>query len=120
MADAVARAEAGGVPRERIIVDPGIGFGKTIEHNLSLIKHLARFTDLNLPVLIGTSRKAFIRRTLSDHPGQEFSPQSPEVAIGTQATVAAAVCNGAHIVRVHDVAATAATVRLIDAILSAE
>ena len=120
LADAVERAEAGRVPRDRIIVDPGIGFGKTVAHNLSLIKHLARFADLGLPVLIGTSRKAFIRRTLPGHPEREYPPQSPEVAIGTQATVAGAVCNGAHIVRVHDVAATVATVRLIDAILSAE
>jgi dihydropteroate synthase len=120
LADAVARAISLGVPRDRLVVDPGIGFGKTIGHNLSLIKHLSRFADLKLPVLIGTSRKAFIRRTLAEEPGHELSPQSPEVATGTQATVAAAILNGAHIVRVHDVSPTVATVKLIDAILAAQ
>lgn len=119
LAVAVERALSLGVSRDKLIVDPGIGFGKTIGHNLSLIKHLARFADLDLPLLIGTSRKAFIRKTLSDDPEQELSPQSPEVATGTQATVAAAILNGAHIVRVHDVAPTVATAKLADAILSA-
>lgn len=120
LADAVERALSLGVSRDKLIVDPGIGFGKTSGHNLSLIKHLARFSDLDLPLLIGTSRKAFIRKTLSGDSGQELSPQSPEVAAGTQATVAAAILNGAHIVRVHDVAPTVATAKVIDAILTAE
>ena len=119
LADAVERAVSFGVSRDKLVVDPGIGFGKTIDHNLSLIKHLDRFADLGLPVLIGTSRKAFIRKTLAEAPGEEPAPRSSEVAIGTQATVATAILNGAHIVRVHDVAPTVATVRLIDAILSA-
>ena len=120
LSDAVARAISLGVSRDQLVVDPGIGFGKTIAHNLSLIKHLSGFADLDLPVLIGTSRKAFIRRILADKTGDELAPQSPEVASGTQATVAAAIFNGAHIVRVHDVAPTVATAKLVDAILAAE
>jgi dihydropteroate synthase len=120
LVDAAARAVSLGVSRRQLVVDPGIGFGKTIGHNLSLIKHLSRFADLNLPLLIGTSRKAFIRRTLAEDTGQELAAQSTEVATGTQATVAAAILNGAHIVRVHDVAPTVATAKLIDAILTAK
>ena len=119
LAEAAERARSLGVSRDKLILDPGIGFGKTIDHNLSLIKHLGRFADLGLPLLIGTSRKAFIRRTVSGDPGKELSPQSTEVATGTQATVAAAILNGAHMVRVHDVASTVATAKLIDAVLSA-
>jgi dihydropteroate synthase len=120
LADAVARAVSLGISRNRLVIDPGIGFGKTIGHNLSLIRHLSCFADLDLPLLIGTSRKAFIRRTLADDAARELAPQSPEVATGTQATVAAAILNGAHIVRVHDVALTVATAKLMDAILAAE
>ncbi len=118
--DAVERAVSLGLDRDKLVVDPGIGFGKTIGHNLSLIKHLSQFADLDLPVLIGTSRKAFIRKTLSDVQGEELAPQSPEVATGTQATVTAAILNGAHIVRVHDVAPTVATAKIADAILAAQ
>ena len=119
LADAVERALSLGVFRDQLVVDPGIGFGKTISHNLSLIKYLDRFTDMGVPVLIGTSRKAFIRKTLAETPGDELAPQSQEVATGTQATVSAAILNGAHIVRVHDVAPTVATAKLIDAIIAA-
>ena len=119
LVDAVERAVSLGVSKDKLVVDPGIGFGKTIDHNLSLIKHLDRFADLELPVLIGTSRKAFIRRSLAEIPDKEMAPQSSEVATGTQATVAAAILNGAHIVRVHDVAPTVATAKLIDAIIAA-
>ena len=105
--------------RSAIILDPGIGFGKTVSHNLKIIRDLDRFYELGAPLLIGPSRKAFIRRLLKGEAQKEPEPLSTEVARGTQATVAAAAMQGAHIVRVHDVARTRATLTLIDAIRSA-
>jgi dihydropteroate synthase len=116
--DAVERAENQGVSRAKIIVDPGIGFGKTVSHNLLLIKHLQTFTRLDLPILIGTSRKAFIRKILKNPHAQDIRPDLPIVENGTQATVAAAILNGAHIVRVHDVSNTIATVKILDALMN--
>jgi dihydropteroate synthase len=118
--DAVARAERLGVPRSKIIVDPGIGFGKTVTHNLLLLKHVQAFASLDLPVLIGASRKAFIRKLLKEAHEEDIQPDLPIVEIGTQAAVAAAVLAGAHIVRVHDVANTVATVKILDALREAE
>jgi dihydropteroate synthase len=118
--DAVQRAELQGVSRAKIIVDPGIGFGKTVAHNLLLIKHLQAFTRIDLPILIGTSRKAFIRKILKDAHDQDIRPDLPIVENGTQATVAAAILNGAHIVRVHDVANTIATVKILDALMNVQ
>lgn len=118
--DAAKRAESQGVSRANIIVDPGIGFGKTVAHNLLLIKHLQDFTRLVLPILIGTSRKAFIRKILKDNHEQDPRPDLPIVENGTQATVAAAILNGAHIVRVHDVANTLATVKIVDALMNVQ
>jgi dihydropteroate synthase len=117
--DAVEKAVKNGIDRRKIIIDPGIGFGKTINHNLSLIKNLKELAYLDLPVLIGPSRKAFIRRILKDEAGKEPKPHDPSVAGGTQAAVAASVMAGAHIVRVHDVAGTVSTVKVIDAIKEA-
>ena len=109
-------AEQKGISKSKIIIDPGIGFGKTFDHNLSLIKNLHEFKTLNVPILIGTSRKAFIRDLLKDETQKDVHPQSRIVETGTQASVAAAVLNGAHIVRIHDVASTRITVKIIDAI----
>lgn len=119
LADAVFRAVACGVPASRIIIDPGIGFGKTVSHNLRLINGMSCFRDLNAPILAGVSRKAFIRKILTPANGEEPSPDHIDVALGTQAAVAAAVLSGAHIVRVHDVAATRVTLGLVDAIKNA-
>ena len=116
LADAIKRAEKNGIPKNNVIIDPGIGFGKTVEHNLLLIKHLHEFSSFNVPVLIGSSRKAFIRKILKDETGQDIRPDLPIVETGTQASIAAAILNGAHIVRVHDVANTCATVKIADAI----
>ncbi|MDA8141102.1 MAG: dihydropteroate synthase [Desulfobacteraceae bacterium] len=113
---AMARAVQAGVPRHLLIVDPGIGFGKTLTHNLLLLKHLHQLADLGAPILIGPSRKAFIRKLLSDALQEEVKADRPEVETGTQATLAAAILNGAHIVRVHDVANTRAMVTVLDAI----
>ncbi len=118
--NAIKRAENQGVFRAKIIVDPGIGFGKTVAHNLLLIKHLQTFTRLDLPILIGTSRKAFIRKILNDLHDEDIRPDLPIVENGTQATVAAAILNGAHIVRVHDVSNTIATVKILDALMNVQ
>jgi dihydropteroate synthase len=109
-------AEQKGISRSKLIIDPGIGFGKTFDHNLTVINNLHEFKTLNVPILIGTSRKAFIRNLLKDEAMEDVHPQSRIVETGTQASVAAAVLNGAHIVRVHDVASTRITVKIIDAI----
>jgi dihydropteroate synthase len=119
LAQAVNLAEKGGIARDRIIVDPGIGFGKTVDHNLLLIKNLAQLQDLDLPILIGPSRKAFIRKLLKENPEEEIRPDMTIVGTGTLAAVCAAVISGAHIVRVHDVASARAAVKIIDAILNA-
>jgi dihydropteroate synthase len=118
--DAIARAQKQGIARSKLIVDPGIGFGKTVSHNLLLIRHLHAFAALEAPVLIGPSRKTFIRKLLKDENRDDISPKLPLVETGTQAAVAAAVLGGAHILRVHDVASTRATIRIIDAIRTAQ
>jgi dihydropteroate synthase len=100
-------------------VDPGIGFGKTVVHNLLLIKHVQAFAALDTPILIGASRKAFIRKILLDGDGQEPRPDQPIVETGSQAAAAAAILNGAHIIRVHDVANTVATAKILDAMMNA-
>lgn len=113
---AILRAEKSGIPKNKIIIDPGIGFGKTVQHNLYLINNLNEFQDLNVPVLIGPSRKAFIRKIFVQAGKTEPKPDHPLVETGTQASVAAGIMGGAHIVRVHNVANTCATVKIIDAI----
>jgi dihydropteroate synthase len=92
-----------------VMVDPGIGFGKTFDNNLEIINRLHEFTLLGRPVLIGPSRKAFIGKILGDLPPQERVE-------GTAAAVAASVLNGANIVRVHDVREMARVVKVADAI----
>lgn len=105
---AVARAEAFGVARERIILDPGIGFGKTWAQNLEIIRNLERLADLGFPILVGPSRKAFIGRILSN-------PDADRI-FGSAAAVAASILLGAHMVRVHDVAAMRDVAQVADAI----
>jgi len=118
LSDAMDRAVAAGVERSAIILDPGIGFGKTIGHNLQLIRDLDRFHELDAPLLVGLSRKMFIRQLLKDPSQKDMDPLSAEVARGTQAAVAASAMKGAHIVRVHDVARTRATLAVVNAITS--
>ncbi len=119
LAAAIDRAVSAGVEREAVIVDPGIGFGKTATHNLQILRHLRQFEDLKAPLLIGPSRKMFIRQLVKPATEKDLDPRSIEVARGTQAAVAAAAMNGAHIIRVHDVARTRATLAVVDAIRSA-
>ncbi|MBX7096559.1 MAG: dihydropteroate synthase [Myxococcaceae bacterium] len=99
LAQAVARAKAAGIAGDRILVDPGIGFGKTFEHNWALLKHLGRLRELGAPIVLGTSRKAFL--------GAITGREKPEDrAVATAATVAVAASQGtADVFRVHDVAA---------------
>jgi dihydropteroate synthase len=88
------RLEEGGIRRERVILDPGIGFGKTLDHNLEIIAGLPRLADLQRPLLVGPSRKSFIGMITGRPPGERLW--------GTAAAAAALVFRGAHILRVHD------------------
>jgi dihydropteroate synthase len=115
LAATIDHAVSQGVLRSRIIIDPGIGFGKTIHHNLTLIHSLNAFSSLEVPILIGPSRKSFIRNLLKTTDPHGLDPDLESIETGTQAIVAAGILNGAHIVRVHDVARTVTTVRLMDA-----
>ena len=119
LADAIDRATAAGIDRSMIIVDPGIGFGKNGRHNLLLMQHLDQFHSLDVPILVGSSRKRFIRDILNRSGEDDISPELPKVETGTQATVAVSVFKGAHIVRVHNVANTRAMVDVLDAIRNA-
>lgn len=99
-----------GIKEERIIIDPGIGFGKRIEDNLKIIKKLSDFKDIGKPILVGTSMKAFIGQ-VTDSPVHERTE-------GTLASVAISIWNGANIVRVHDVKKTKKVVKLVSAIIN--
>lgn len=118
--NAIDQAENKGISRLKIIIDPGVGFGKTVGHNLLLIQRLQEFKTLKVPIMIGTSRKAFIRNLLKNNTVEEINADSAMTESGTQASVAAAILNGAHIIRVHDVANTRVTVKTIDAIKNAQ
>jgi dihydropteroate synthase len=110
LSQAVERAVETGIKRDLIIIDPGIGFGKSFDDNLRIIKQLQRFSHLGQPILVGTSNKSFIGHVL------DLPVESRDT--GTMATVAAAVMNGAHIVRVHNVKAAKETATMIGAIRS--
>jgi dihydropteroate synthase len=105
----VAFAEAAGVARERIIVDPGIGFAKRAEHSLALLAHLRELETLDRPVLVGPSRKSFLKAAIGERDADQRD-------WGTAAAVTSAVLLGAHIVRVHAVAEMVDVVRTADAI----
>jgi dihydropteroate synthase len=103
------RAESFGIPSERIFIDPGIGFGKTLPHNLSLLKYIDRFVATGYRVLVGTSRKRFI--------GSLTGREEPQDRVfGTAATVALCAAAGVSLVRVHDVAAMYDVVRVTAAV----
>jgi dihydropteroate synthase len=110
LARRVEAALAGGVARERLVIDPGFGFGKTVAHNLELLRRLRELRSLGLGVLIGTSRKSTIGTVLGGAPADER-------LMGTAATCALAIANGADIIRVHDVAAMTQVARMTDAIV---
>lgn len=99
-----------GIARERILLDPGIGFGKTTEHNLRLMRELRRFRELGQPLLVGTSRKRFIGEVTD-------RPDPSERLLGTAATVSWAIANGAAVVRVHDVSEMRQVLRMTEAMM---
>jgi dihydropteroate synthase len=106
---AAERAVRAGIPPQHVILDPGIGFGKTAEHNLAVLGSLDRIVDLGFPTLLGTSRKSTIGRLT----GRDVT----ERTYGTAATLALAVAAGIDVVRVHDVAAMTDVVRVADAVV---
>jgi dihydropteroate synthase len=109
--EAVARAQKSGVSSRKIILDPGIGFGKTAAQNFEILRNLDRLSAAGFPVLVGTSRKSFI--------GSVLNKPAAELVLGTGASVAASIVLGAHIVRVHDVAAMREIADVTDAIIGA-
>jgi dihydropteroate synthase len=111
----IAIAKQFGVKQSQIVIDPGIGFGKSYAQNYELLDQLPELAKLGYPLMVGTSRKGFLGATLAQH----GKPAPAEERIwGTAATVAASILNGAHIVRVHDVAEMAMVARATDAVLS--
>jgi dihydropteroate synthase len=107
---ALSKASENGIPQESIILDPGIGFGKTVEDNCRILNELPFLETFDLPVLVGTSRKSFLG-TILDIPAQER-------IWGSAASVAIAIMRGAHIVRLHDVAEMSQVAQITDAILA--
>ena len=110
----VSTARKAGIAKNKIIVDPGIGFGKSFEQNYELLAKLDEIAKLGYPLLVGTSRKGFLGKTLA----RNGEPAPSEKRIwGTAATVTASILGGAHIVRVHDVAEMAQVARVADCVL---
>lgn len=107
LSERVAVCTAAGIKREQILLDPGFGFGKTPEHNLSLIKHLDKFATLGLPILAGVSRKSTIGYILNKEVGDRL--------YGSIALATLAIINGASIIRAHDVAATVDAIKICQA-----
>ena len=108
----IAWAAENGVSEKRFIIDPGIGFGKTVEHNLSILRRVPEFSELGCPVLIGHSRKAFI--------GKLLNTEVDERDVATAAISALCAMKGVSILRVHDVGKTVEAVRLAEAINGAD
>jgi len=113
---AVALARRAGVTKSQIVLDPGIGFGKSYEQNCELLARLPELARLGYPLLVGTSRKSFIGKVLEKSKLRAGS--GAERIWGTAATVAASILQGAHIVRVHDVAEMVQVARVCDAVAS--
>lgn len=111
LSERVENAVSKKMPREQLWVDPGIGFGKTVEHNLTLIRRLREFRSIGCPVLIGMSRKSFLGKAAGLQEGDRLE--------GSLASVALAIANGADIVRVHDVKESARVAKVCDAVVRA-
>jgi len=110
----VVIARKAGVPKSQIILDPGIGFGKSFAQNYELLQRLPQLAKLGYPLLVGTSRKGFLGATLA----RDGKPAPPQERIwGTAATVTASIMNGAHIVRVHDINEMVQVARVADCLL---
>lgn len=108
LVQSVSAAVGAGVPAERLIVDPGIGFGKTAEQNLVVLRRLGELRELGFPILVGPSRKSFL--------GKLFGQEMPVRPWGTAAAVTAAILRGADIVRVHDVPEMLAVAQVAEAL----
>jgi dihydropteroate synthase len=104
----VHRATQSGVTRARIVIDPGLGFGKRREQNTEILAQLSRLAELDLPILVGPSRKSFLAQ-----------PTEKQTEMATAAAVTAAILGGVHIVRVHDIEAIKPVVQVADAVLAA-
>ena len=115
--EAVALAKRAGLAKSQLLLDPGIGFGKKHEQNFEILARLPELARLGCPMVIGTSRKAFLGKALAAPDGTSAPPG--ERLLGTAATVTAAILGGAHIVRVHDVAEMVQVVRVADQIMNA-
>ncbi|MFZ3105613.1 MAG: dihydropteroate synthase, partial [Smithella sp.] len=100
-----------GIEKDRLVIDPGIGFGKTPDDNYKIVKNLSQLQVLGMPIMVGTSRKSFLGKVTGGEPGERME--------GTAATVAAAIMNGCHIIRVHDVAVMKKVAVVTDAIVHA-
>ena len=111
LAERVAACERAGILRERLLIDPGFGFGKSLEHNLRLLRHLDDFAGLKLPLMVGVSRKSLI--------GAVLDVPAAERLYGSIALAALAVWQGAAIIRSHDVAATVQAVKMTAAVKAA-
>ena len=110
LTEQIRNARSQGIHSEKIIVDPGIGFGKTVQDNLSIIRKLSELKIFGMPILTGVSRKAFV--------GSITNVGNPTERLeGTAAAITASILNGSHIVRVHDVGSTKKVVAIADAIL---
>jgi dihydropteroate synthase len=113
---AIARARRAGLAKSKLLLDPGIGFGKSHEQNFEILAWLPEFARLGCPIVIGTSRKAFLGRALASL-GEPPLPPAERI-LGTAATVTASILGGAHIVRVHDVAEMARVAHVADAMVN--
>jgi dihydropteroate synthase len=109
LAERVEAAHAAGIAEERIWLDPGIGFGKTVEHNLELLRRLGELRELGRPLVVGTSRKSFIGKVDGSPPGKRLG--------GTVASSVLAAATGAEVLRVHDVAEMGQALAVAEAIL---
>jgi len=108
----IERCVTAGIARERLVLDPGFGFGKSLQHNLQLLKHMDTLLALGFPLLVGTSRKSMVGQALDRPVDQRLA--------GSLATAVLAVERGARIIRVHDVAATVDAVRMTEAVLASD
>jgi dihydropteroate synthase len=125
LAETAQRALDSGVAHDSIVLDPGFGFGKNFDENYPLLANLGTLAELGYPLLVGTSRKSFLCRTvarrLAELSGQSVPDLRPDARLtATVASVTAAVLNGAHLVRVHDVRPAVEAVAIADAVLNAE
>jgi dihydropteroate synthase len=124
LADRIKAATATGIPRDKIVLDPGFGFGKRLDENYPLLAHFDQLHRFNLPLLAGISRKGFLAHTLTQHPSLAvlLNGTTPSIEDRLHATTAAnvaAILAGAHIIRTHDVRPAAEAAAIADRILAA-